>query len=143
MQKLREQVQQVAAHEAPVMLVGEPGTGREASCALHAFARAARRRGFRRVTCASLDDTNAADKLRGVASGGKSEPGLFEQARGGTLFLGGVEDLTPNAQRLLLADSGSTAGNARARPRSLPFEARFITGRSPGTTVLRAGSGAT
>ena len=30
MQKLREQVQQVAAHDAPVMLVGEAGTGREA-----------------------------------------------------------------------------------------------------------------
>ena len=28
--RLREQVQQVAPHEAPVLIVGEPGTGREA-----------------------------------------------------------------------------------------------------------------
>jgi two-component system, NtrC family, nitrogen regulation response regulator NtrX len=30
MQALREQVQQVAPHETPVLIVGEPGTGREA-----------------------------------------------------------------------------------------------------------------
>jgi len=132
MQKLREQVQQVAAHEAPVMLVGEPGTGREAFARyMHSLGpRAAG--AFVVVTCASLDDTNAADKLRGVASGGKSEPGLFEQARGGTLFLGGVEDLTPNAQRLLLADLGQHGWQRPGSTEVIPFEARFITGAQPG-----------
>ena len=48
MQKLREQVQKVAGHDASVMLVGEPGTGREAFARyMHALG-PARRRPLRR-----------------------------------------------------------------------------------------------
>ena len=121
------------------MLVGEAGTGREAFARyMHSLGpRAAG--AFVVVTCASLDDTNAADKLRGVASGGKAEPGLFEQAHGGTLFLGGVEDLTPNAQRLLLADLGQHGWQRRARPRSFRSTRVSSRGRSPGTTVPASG----
>jgi DNA-binding NtrC family response regulator len=132
MQRLREQVQQVAAHDASVMLVGEPGTGREA------FARYMHSLGPRSagpfvvVTCASLDDTNAAARLRGSAAGGKVEPGFYEQAHGGTLFLGGVEDLTPNAQRLLLADLEQRGWRREGSGEVLPFEARFVTGAEPG-----------
>ncbi len=132
MLKLREQVQQVATHDASVMLVGEPGTGREA------FARYMHTLGpraagpFVALTCASLDDTNAADRLRGSVAGGKAEPGLFEQTRGGTLYLGGVEDLTPNAQRLLLADLGQHGWQRQGSTEVIPFEIRFITGALPG-----------
>ena len=65
MQRLREQVQQVAGHDASVMLVGEPGTGREAF-ARYMHSLGPRAAGpFVAVTCASLDDANAAARLRG------------------------------------------------------------------------------
>ncbi len=132
MQKLREQVQQVAAHDASVMLVGEPGTGREAF-ARYMHSLGARSQGpFVVVTCASLDDANAAARLRGSVNEGKAEPGLYEQARGGTLFLAGVEDLTPVAQRLLLADLEQRGWQREGASDVVPFDARLITGAVPG-----------
>ncbi|MGH8242579.1 MAG: sigma-54-dependent transcriptional regulator [Steroidobacteraceae bacterium] len=132
MQKLREQVQQVAAHDASVMLVGEPGTGREAF-ARYMHSLGARSQGpFVVVTCASLDDANAAARLRGSMNEGKAEPGLYEQARGGTLFLAGVEDLTPAAQRLLLADLEQRGWQREGAGDVVPFDARLITGAVPG-----------
>jgi two-component system, NtrC family, nitrogen regulation response regulator NtrX len=132
MQKLREQVQQVAGHDAPVMLVGEPGTGREAF-ARYMHSLGPRAAGpFVAVSCASLDDASAATRLRGSSAGGKAEPGVYEQARGGTLFLGGVEDLTPNAQRLLLADFEQRGWQREGSGPVIPFEARFVTAALPG-----------
>ena len=132
MQKLREQVQQVAAHDACVLLVGEPGTGREAF-ARYMHSLGPRSQGpFVVVTCASLDDANAAARLRGSANDGKAEPGLYEQARGGTLFLAGVEDLTPAAQRLLLADLEQRGWQREGATDVVPFDARLITGAVPG-----------
>ncbi len=132
MQRLREQVQQVAGHDAAVMLVGEPGTGREA------FARFMHSLGpraagpFVAVTCASLDDATAAARLRGTSAGGKPEPGLYEQARGGTLFLGGVEDLSAQAQRLLLADLEQRGWQREGAGELIPFDVRFVTAAVPG-----------
>ena len=132
MQKLREQVQQVAGHDASVMLVGEPGTGREAF-ARYMHSLGPRAAGpFVAVACASLDDANAAARLRGSVANGKPEPGVYEQARGGTLFFGGVEDLTVNAQRLLLADFEQRGWQRDGAGPVIPFEARFVTAALPG-----------
>ena len=130
MQRLREQVQQVAGHDASVMLVGEPGTGREAF-ARYMHSLGPRASGpFVAVTCASLDDATAAVRLRGSA--GKSEPGFYEQARGGTLFLSGVEDLSPGAQRLLLADLEQGGWQRDGSAEVIPFDARLVTAAVPG-----------
>jgi two-component system, NtrC family, nitrogen regulation response regulator NtrX len=132
MQRLREQVQQVAGHEASVMLVGEAGTGREAF-ARYMHSLGPRSQGpFVVVTCASLDDADAAARLRGSSAGGKTEAGFYEQARGGTLFLAGVEDLTPGAQRLLLADLEQRGWQRQGAGEVVPFDARFVTAARPG-----------
>ncbi len=132
MQRLREQVQQVAGHDAAVMLVGEAGTGREAF-ARYMHSLGSRAAGpFVAVTCASLDDATAAAKLRGASAGGKSEPGFYQQARGGTLFLSGVEDLTAQAQRLLLADLEQGGWQRDGAGEVIPFDARFVTAAVPG-----------
>jgi two-component system nitrogen regulation response regulator NtrX len=132
MQRLREQVQQVAAHDASVLLVGEPGTGREAF-ARYMHSLGPRSAGpFVAVTCASLDDATAAARLRGTTADGKSEPGFYEQARGGTLFLGGLEDLTAQAQRLLLTDLEQHGWQRPGAPDILPFDARLVSAALPG-----------
>ncbi|MGQ0430473.1 MAG: sigma-54-dependent transcriptional regulator [Gammaproteobacteria bacterium] len=132
MQKLREQVQQVAAHSAPVLFVGEPGTGREAFARyLHSLGpRAAGP--FVAVTCASLDDATAARKLRGTEAGGSTEPGFYDQAAGGTLFLGGIEDLSPGAQRLQLADLEQGGYQREGGAGRVPFAIRLVAGAGPG-----------
>ena len=132
MQKLREQVQQIAGHDASVMLVGEPGTGREAF-ARYMHSLGPRAAGpFVAVTCASIDDATATAKLRGTSSGGKADPGFYEQARGGTLFLGGVEDLSANAQRMLLADLEQRGWQREGAGEVIPFESRVVTAAVPG-----------
>jgi DNA-binding NtrC family response regulator len=132
MQRLREQVQQVAAHDASVLLVGESGTGREAF-ARYMHSLGPRSAGpFVAVTCASLDDATAAARLRGATTDGRTEPGFYEQARGGTLFLGGLEDLTAQAQRLLLTDLEQRGWQRPGAPDILPFDARFVSAALPG-----------
>jgi DNA-binding NtrC family response regulator len=132
MQKLREQVQQVAGHDAPVLLVGEPGTGREA------FARYMHSLGPRAsgpfvvVTCASLDDATAAVQLRGREADDTVEPGCYEQAAGGTLFLGGIEDLSAGAQRMMLADLERGGFQREGGSQRLPFSMRIVAGAGPG-----------
>jgi two-component system nitrogen regulation response regulator NtrX len=132
MQRLREQVQQIADHDAAVLLVGEPGTGREA------FARYMHSLGPRAagpyvaVSCASLDDATAAAKLRGVSANGRVEPGYYEQAAGGMLFLGGIEDLSAAAQRVLLADLEQGGWQREGGGERVPFTARLVAAASPG-----------
>ena len=132
MQRLREQVQQVAGHDAPVLLVGEPGTGREA------FARYLHSLGPRAsgpfvvVTCASLDDATAAVQLRGREADDAVEPGCYEQAAGGTLFLGGIEDLSAGAQRMMLADLERGGFQREGGSQRLPFSMRIVAGAGPG-----------
>jgi DNA-binding NtrC family response regulator len=132
MQRMREQVQQIAAHDASVLFVGEPGTGREAF-ARYMHSLGARAAGpFIAATCASLDDATAAARLRGTSAGGKSEPGFYEQAHGGTLFLSGIEDLSATAQKLLLIDLEQRGWQREGMGPVLPFEARFVAAAAPG-----------
>jgi two-component system nitrogen regulation response regulator NtrX len=132
MQRLREQVQQVAAHDASVLLVGEPGTGREAF-ARYMHSLGPRSAGpFVGVTCASLDDATAAARLRGTAAAGKQEPGFYEQAAGGTLFLAGLEDLSVQAQRLLLGDLEQRGWQREGSSELVPFSCRFVSAALPG-----------
>jgi DNA-binding NtrC family response regulator len=100
MQELREQVQQIANNDSPILFCGELGSGREA------FARYLHNAGMRGAEAfVSLVPTSlgpdAAGALFGVERGDSVEAGLIEQAAGGTLFINGLEDLSADAQRLL------------------------------------------
>src|SRR5688572_31514028 len=80
MRELREQVRQVAPHEAPVLIVGEPGTGREAF-ARYIHSSSPRSTGPCVVLiAAALTDANAELLLYGSETAGEVRPGLLEQA---------------------------------------------------------------
>ena len=130
MQRLREQVQQVAQHDTPVLILGEPGTGREAF-ARYLHAQSARASGpFVSLVAAGITEENAAGTLHGEA-GGAARGGMLEQAEGGVLFINGLEDLVPAAQRLLLADIETmTYAPAGARD-SRRLDVRFISSAEP------------
>ncbi|HWW31048.1 MAG TPA: sigma-54 dependent transcriptional regulator [Steroidobacteraceae bacterium] len=100
-QMLREQVQQAAGSSSPVLLTGELGSGREAYARyLHSMsARAAKP--FFGVVAASLGQ-DPGGALFGSERDGKIEPGAFDQAAGGSLYLSGLEDLNSDAQRALV-----------------------------------------
>ena len=132
MRQLREQVQQVAQHDAPVLLVGEIGTGREAFARyLHSLSpRSASP--FVAVTCASLDDDASAVRLRGRERGAEIERGLYDEADGGMLMLSGLEDMPQAVQRAVHADLES-GGYVRVGGRDrIPFRMRIVATANPG-----------
>jgi two-component system, NtrC family, nitrogen regulation response regulator NtrX len=132
MRELREQVKQLAPHEAPVLIVGEPGTGREAF-ARYMHSLGARSGGpFVTAVAGALNGADAEAALYGSESGGAVRKGLIEQAERGILFLNELGDLAPAAQRLLFA--AIDAGTFRRVGGSTPvrFEARVISSAQPG-----------
>ncbi len=98
MRALREEVKQVARHDANVLFMGESGTGREAFARyLHSLgARASKP--FISVVASGLSEDTAREEFCGV----DGEPGFLERANGGTLFISRIEDLPQSAQRLLV-----------------------------------------
>jgi DNA-binding NtrC family response regulator len=103
MHALREQVQQVAPHETPVLIIGEPGTGREAF-ARYIHSISPRSAGpFVQLVATGMTDDGAAAALHGTEDRGGVHAGLLEQAAGGVLFINGLEDLPQKAQGLLVA----------------------------------------
>ena len=103
MHALREQVQQVAPHETPVLIVGESGTGREAF-ARYIHSISPRSSGpLVQLVATGMTDDGAAAALHGTEDSAGIHAGLLEQAAGGVLFINGLEDLPPKAQGLLVA----------------------------------------
>jgi DNA-binding NtrC family response regulator len=132
MQQLREQVQQVAAHDTPVLILGETGTGREAFARyLHAQSERADRP-FIPLVAAGLTGVNAATTLYGSKSGDELRKGAIEQAEGGILFINGLEDLDPAAQRLLLANLETSTYAPAGRAGARRLEVRFVSSAQPG-----------
>ncbi|MCU0933922.1 MAG: sigma-54 dependent transcriptional regulator [Thiobacillaceae bacterium] len=100
-------VRQVARSDAPVLILGETGTGKEVVArAVHSHSR---RSGgaFLRVNCGAIPpeliDSELFGHERGSFTGAVgTRKGWFERADGGTLFLDEIGELPPAAQVRLL-----------------------------------------
>ena len=133
MQQLRAEAQQIAANPSPVLLVGEPGSGREA------FARYLHERGpraaapFVALIASSLRDADAEARLFGREAGeGEKAVGALEEAGSGTLFIHELEDLPAGVQRLLVGvfESGQFTRLGGSEPVS--FRGRVLSSAQPG-----------
>jgi len=97
----------VAQAEAPVLITGETGTGKElVARAVHALSARAESP-FVAVNCGALMDTLLESELFGHERGAFTNaharrPGLISAAARGTLFLDELDTLTPRAQVALL-----------------------------------------
>jgi len=125
-----------------MLLVGEPGSGREA------FARYLHEHGphagapFVPLIASSLRDADAEARLFGrEPADGPAVAGVLEEAGNGTLFIHELEDLPPGAQRLLVGvfESGQFTRLGGAEPVSL--RARLLASAQPGVEQ-RAGTDA-
>jgi DNA-binding NtrC family response regulator len=107
---MREQVRmarRMAAHDVPVLVLGETGTGKELFAeAIHAAS--SRAAGpFIAVNCGAIPPELASSELfghkRGAFTGASSDrKGHFQEAQGGTLFLDEVGELPLDSQVRLL-----------------------------------------
>ncbi len=106
MHDLRNRIRKLAMHERDVLIIGEIGTGKGTSAlAIHNLSN--RKSGpFVSCSCALLSGENAEGRLLGID---QNRQGLLERARGGTLFLSGIEALSAQAQSLLanIIDTGT------------------------------------
>jgi two-component system nitrogen regulation response regulator NtrX len=129
MTNLRSELTRMAAFNTPLLLLGESGTDREM------LARFVHQSGptasgpFVVLDSRLLRDDNAAVVLLGVNA---SQTGLFDQARKGTLYLGDIEDLPDETQRLLsgVLEAGKYVRTGGGDP--VPKEARIISSARPG-----------
>ncbi|WP_214000195.1 transcriptional regulator TyrR [Arsukibacterium sp.] len=107
MRKVVREAKKMAQLDAPILIMGETGTGKELLArACHAAgSRAAKP--FLAVNCASLPDNVAESELFGYGSNafsGSSEgkKGIFEQANGGSVFLDEVGEMSTQLQTKLI-----------------------------------------
>ena len=107
MQRIREQILQIADTQSTVLIFGESGTGKElVAHALH-HGSSRRNRSFVPVFCNALSEGVIESELFGHERGAftnavKTYKGRFELADGGTLFLDEVGELAPSTQVKLL-----------------------------------------
>ena len=107
MQRLFQQVAQIADSDATVLLTGETGTGKEVLArVLHANSR--RSKGpFVALNCAAISETLFESELFGHIRGAftnalTAKRGLFQSANGGTLFLDEIAEMSLPMQVKLL-----------------------------------------
>ena len=104
--------------DAPVLLTGENGTGKELLArAIHA-ASARRGRPFVAVRCKDSDEATLESKVFGLPAPGavhSGESGAFQAARGGTLLIHDIDHLSLRLQSELTAALGDPATSGQPR----------------------------
>jgi transcriptional regulator with GAF, ATPase, and Fis domain len=107
MRGLVAQAKQVAGTTAPVLILGETGTGKEVLArALHHWS-PRRAQAFLSLNCAAIPESLLESELFGHVKGaftgaGSARPGRFLAANGGTLLLDEIGDMPSAAQAKLL-----------------------------------------
>jgi TyrR family helix-turn-helix protein len=107
-QALKQRAARMAQVDAPLLITGETGTGKELIA--HACHAGSPRRGapFFALNCAAMPENLAESELFGYAPGAFTgalrggKPGLLELADGGTVFLDEVGEMSPYLQAKLL-----------------------------------------
>lgn len=139
--KLHEYIRLVAPTSMSVLLSGESGSGKGVVARQIHIESGRRKDGFVAVDCASLNREHAAADLFGcvknaLPSINEAKQGCFLQANGGTLFLGGIENLPENVfsqmSQLLREGVVRPLGSAEAKA----VDVRLIASTSLGSAEI-------
>ena len=137
MQELLRLVDRVADSDATVLVIGEPGTGKEqVARALH---RGGRRGGgpFVALSCSAIPEALLERELFGQVKGAFPDAasdrlGALREARGGTLFLDDVQDLPAELQPKLLRVLQEHKVLPVGGEREVAVDVRVVSAASPG-----------
>jgi Nif-specific regulatory protein len=131
MRLVLRQIAQAADSDAPVLIRGEEGTGKEFLAAYLHSQSARQQRPILRLGCGSQPPEATLEALFGVQKGERSQAtrskrGLFELAQGGIVFLDDIEELSLDAQGQVLRviQEGSVQRTGSDTP--LPVDVRIV-----------------
>jgi two-component system response regulator GlrR len=104
---LKAHIARIAATDAPVLIEGETGSGKELAARSIHYLGARADRPFVALNCGAIPDNLVEAELFGHARGAftdahQERAGVVAQANGGTLFLDEIDALSPKAQVALL-----------------------------------------
>lgn len=107
MQKIFELIEKVAPTPATVLITGESGVGKEVVARAIHMRSQRRDRVFLPVNCSAIPETLLESQLFGYVKGAftgatSSQDGLFQRARGGTIFLDEIGEMPVSLQPKLL-----------------------------------------
>lgn len=128
-----EQARQFASFDVPVLITGEPGTGKaDLARAMH-YTSLRSEHGFYELNCAGMSDDFLMIELlgakRGALAGAPSNKmGLLQKADRGTLFLNGIDSLSPQMQLILLRVATEGSFQPLGGHEVLTTNARLLTG---------------
>ncbi len=128
-----EQARQVASFDVPVLISGEAGTGKDVMARAMHYASLRSDQSFFEINCAGLPDDVLMVELLGAKKGAvpgavNNRLGLFQKATRGTLFLNGVDTLSPQMQLVLLRVATEGAFEPIGGTETLTTNARLMTG---------------
>jgi transcriptional regulator with PAS, ATPase and Fis domain len=132
MRALLRTVQRVAQAEAPVLVRGETGSGKElVARAVHALS-PRKQRPFAAINCAALPpqllESELFGHVRGAFTGAvKDHEGHFRRVDGGTLFLDEVAELPLEVQAKLLRVTQEKAVLPVGGSRAIPVDVRLVS----------------
>jgi len=119
LKNVAQRISLYATDDAPVLILGESGTGKElAAAAIHRASRRGRGK-FLPVDCAAITESLIESTLFGTVKGAFTDAvekrGAFESARGGSIFLDEIGELSLSVQakflRTLESGSGARVGS--------------------------------
>lgn len=135
MRGVRRQVERVAPGGDPVLVAGEPGTGKGLVAAVIHDGSPRRARPFLRVNCAALPDALLESELFGHEPGAftgadRRRGGRLEEADGGTLLLDEIGDLHLRTQAKILRALQDGEFERLGGTRPIRVDVRILAGTS-------------
>lgn len=127
-----KKAQNIAQFDAPVLILGETGTGKELFAQSIHMASPRNLQPFVAINCAALPRELVESELFGYEDGAFTgakkggNPGKFEIANGGTLFLDEIGDMPLNVQATLLRAIQNREITRIGGVKSIPVDVRII-----------------
>jgi DNA-binding NtrC family response regulator/uncharacterized protein HemY len=132
MREILEKLKQIKDYDISILLEGETGSGKDLIAKATHYSSRRRDKRFVAINCAALPESLLENELFGHRKGAytgadKDQPGLFEEAEGGTLYLDQVEEIPLSTQVKLLRAIEEKEINRLGETKSRKIDVRIIS----------------